>query len=457
MGTLDYLDRLAELVSATRFDALAPSAVSAAKRVVLDTAGAILAGSRLLENAALARLAAARSRGSAATLVGHGERADAIWAALANATAGVSLEMDEGNRWGGGHPAIHVLPAALALAEERGAPATALVESLIAGYEVTSRLGGATRPRANVHSHGTWGTIGAAVAAAKLAGLEAPAVRAIINLAASMSPANSWTPCFEGATVRNLYPGRSSLEGLLAVDAHRAGFTGLADGPSDVFGTILADEFDPARAVEDLGPAGVAAPGFTWRIERGYTKFHACCLYNHPALDAIAVLRRDTPFAAGAVAGITVTSIDFAAQMADPRPPNMLSAKFSIPYAVAAAVVLGRTDVPAFLDTARSDPAIRALAERVEIRTDPGMSLRRAGYPTATVCVRLADGRELRGATTLIHGDAEHPRSGDELTGKFLALAGPVLGAARAAAVAAAVDDLESVKDARDLGALLAV
>ncbi|MGH7324917.1 MAG: MmgE/PrpD family protein, partial [Candidatus Rokuibacteriota bacterium] len=139
-----YLDRLARLAALTRFDELSDATVTAAKDVILDTLGAILAGSRLPENARLARLVAARSGPRTATLIGHADRAEPMLAALANATAGVALEVDEGNRWGGGHPAIHVLPAALAVAEERGAGGRRLIESLVAGYEITSRLGGAT-------------------------------------------------------------------------------------------------------------------------------------------------------------------------------------------------------------------------------------------------------------------------------------------------------------------------
>src|SRR5688572_12841144 len=211
MSTRDYLTRLAGLAANTRFDALTPATVAAARAVTLDTLGAILAGSRLAENARLADLAAERSGSRAATLVGHGRKADPMLAALANGTAGVALEMDEGNRWGGGHPAIHILPASLAVAEEVGASGPQLVEALVAGYEITSRLGGATRARPNVHSHGTWGTSGAAVAVARLRGHDERAIRTIANLATSMSPANAWTPCFEGATIRNLYPGRAGL------------------------------------------------------------------------------------------------------------------------------------------------------------------------------------------------------------------------------------------------------
>ena len=118
MSTGDYLTRLAGLAAGTRFDGFTAATIAAARAVTLDTLGAILAGSRLAENARLADLAAERSGSRTATLVGHGRKAEPMLAALANGTAGVSLEMDEGNRWGGGHPAIHVLPATLAVADE---------------------------------------------------------------------------------------------------------------------------------------------------------------------------------------------------------------------------------------------------------------------------------------------------------------------------------------------------
>ena len=128
---------------------------------------------------------------------------------MVNGTAGVALEMDEGNRQGGGHASIHVMPSALAMAEAQGLGGEAFLESVIVGYEVTSRIGGATLPKQQVHSHGTWGTIGTAALTARLLGYDASETRQAMNMAMSMSPANTWTPCLEGATVRNLYPGRS--------------------------------------------------------------------------------------------------------------------------------------------------------------------------------------------------------------------------------------------------------
>ena len=187
-----------------------------------------------------------------------GAKSQAMLAALANATAGVSLEVDEGTRLGGGHPAIHVTPAALAVGEElsnsgRASSGREVLESIIVGYEITSRIGGATTAKHEIHSHGTWGTIGSAVAAAKLMGFDAAQMRQTINLAASMSPANTWTPCFEGATVRNLYPGRSNLQGILAANLSQCGFTAIQDGPADLYASVLGAGFDPQKVCRGTG------------------------------------------------------------------------------------------------------------------------------------------------------------------------------------------------------------
>ena len=427
-----------------------PSTVAAARAVVLDTVGAMLAGSRRPENSRLALLVADRAPGPA-TLIGHGRAAEPMLAALANATAGVSLEVDEGNRWGGGHPAIHVLPAVLAMAEERQTSGAAVIEALVAGYEVTSRIGGAAQLRANVHSHGTWGTLGAAAGVARLLGHRR--VREVISLAASMSPANSWTPCFESATIRNLYPGRAAMQGILAVHLDGCGYTALADGPSDVYGTLLAERFDPARVVEGIGPDGRVE---RFRIEQNYFKLHACCLYNHPTLDALDALLRAVPFGADDVERIEVTSIPFSARMAGWYPRGMLAAKFSIPYAVAARVVTGRSDVEAFLDPVIADSRVRALAARVTVATDPAMSMQCSDPPQAVVRVALKSGRVLERTTAVVRGDAAYPAGEGVLEAKFRELAEPVVGGAGAERIVRIIERLDTLADVRELTAALA-
>ena len=444
----DYLDQLAEFVAETRWEDIDPTAIAAAKDVVLDTIGAILAGSRLSENANFAGLAATISGPGKATVLGHGHRAQPVWAAMVNATAGVSLEMDEGNRLGGGHPSIHVTPGAIAVAEDLGRSGSKALASIIVGYEVISRIGTATIVKPEVHSHGTWGTIGTAAATARLMGFDAGQTRVAMNLAMSMSPANTWTPCIEGATVRNLYPGRSGFQGILAAHLSRCGYTAIADGPADLYRTFLGDGFDPDAVVDGLG-------GDTYRIQQNYFKLHACCLYNHPVLDAVQDLLREEHFAPSEVKGIAVTAPPIAGIMADPHPENMLAAKFSIPYAVAAAIFYGRTDVTAFLPERVDSADIRQLAERVTLNSDPEMNLRRYDYPAARVAVHLADGRVRRAEVTSQRGDFSNPAGREELLGKFDLLARDTLGSAGVQQAIETASRLDRLSDVGELTALL--
>ncbi len=444
----DYLDQLAEFVVDARWEDFNPSTIAAAKDVVLDTIGAILAGSRLPENANFAEFAATMSGPGKATVLGHTHRVQPVWAAMVNATAGVSLEMDEGNRLGGGHPSIHVTPGAIAVAEDLGRSGSEALASIIVGYEVISRVGTATTVKAEVHSHGTWGTIGTAAATARLMGFDAGQTRVAMNLAMSMSPANTWTPCIEGATVRNLYPGRSGFQGILATHLSRCGYTAISDGPADLYRTFLGDAFDPDAVVDGLG-------GDTYRIQQNYFKLHACCLYNHPVLDAVQDLLREEPFAPSDVKSIAVTAPPIAGIMADPHPDNMLAAKFSIPYAVAAAVCYGRTDVTAFLPERVDSADIRALAERVTLDADQEMSLRRYDYPAARVAVQLKDDRVRRAEVTAQRGDFSNPVGREELLSKFNLLARDALGTNGVQQVIETVSRLDRLSDIGELTALL--
>ena len=443
----DYLDTLSRFVAETRYEELSPEAVAAVRDVTLDTIGAIVAGSRQEENVAFARMTAKRSGPASATMFGHDLKADPMLATLVNATAGVALEVDEGNRFGGGHPAIHSIPGAIAVAEEMGANGQRLVESIIVGYEVESRIGGATKPRPNVHSHGHWGVIGTAVAVAKLKGYDAIQVRAVINIAASMSPANTWTTAFKGATVRNLYPGRSGHDGILATQVYESVFTGLDDGPSDVFGTIIGESFDVDAVVKNIGGE--------YRIQQNYFKFYACCRINHPSLQAVFDVRRRESFTAEDVQSVDIVAPTMLEGMLGEYPSNMLSAKFNVPYAVAAAIVRDSVDVNSFYSEAIGDERIQELAGKVHVTIDPKLASPRVDWPLTQAFVRLKDGRVLEGDTTIVRGDYGNRLPREELLEKFHFLNDGILGSERASEVIDTIDGLERLSDVRELTALV--
>ena len=442
----DYLDQLSQFVSETTYDSLSPDAQAAAKDVIMDTFGAIIAGAQLPENRALANLASQRSQPPTATLLGHNLKAEPMLAALANSTSGVALEMDEGNRFGGGHPAIHTIPGALAVGEEMGVDGKTFIESVIVGYEVESRLGGATRPRDNVHSHGHWGAAGTAAAIAKLRGYNASQVRDLLNLAASMSPANTWTTAFRGATIRNLYPGRSGFQGILAAHLYDCGFTGLHDAPSDVFGTILGESFNPEAAVPGLGDE--------LRIQQNYFKFHACCRINHASIEAILNARGENGLDVDSIQRIDIRAHRMLDGMLGPYPDNVLASKFHVPYAIAVALVENKTDVTAFRPDVISNPLVRSLASRVHVEFDPELASAPDGSTLARASILLKDGRTVHGETGTLWGDYGNRAPRSQLLDKIHFLCDDILGEEGVTRLVQCTEKLDAVQDVRELTGL---
>ena len=443
----DYLDTLSEFITDTHYQDLSEDAVASVRDVVLDTVGAILAGSRLPENSSLARQVTDRSGPATATVFGHPLKAEPMLATLVNATAGVGLEMDEGNRLGGGHPSIHTMPGALAVGEEMGIDGRRFIEAMLVGYEVESRIGAATVARPNVHAHGHWGVISTAVAVGKLKGLDAGRMLSLINVASGMSPANTWKPCFEGATIRNAYPGRSGLMGILAVHMYEAGFTGVDDGPADVFGTIIGESFDPNVALKGLGGE--------YRIQQNYTKFHACCATMHPPIEAVLAVRSQDGFSLDEVDTVEVELRRYLPDMVGAYPRNMLGAKFSVPYSVASALVRGSADVTTFYPDAIDDDKVRAMAARVRIAEDVETSGSVDG-PTARAWVRMKDGRTLTSTVGIIPGDRANPLPRDATLSKFRFLTNGILDPQRAdEVIRLAGDHLQDLGDIRELTTLL--
>ena len=439
MTASNYLVELAQFVAGTRFKDLSDATIDAARDVTLDTLGAIAAGALEPENARLAAWASEQSLRGESGIIGSPHRANPMMAALVNATAGVALEMDEGNRFGGGHPAIHVLPGLLAVAEDVGATGAEFIAALVVGYEVTSRLGGATVPRPNVHSHGHWGAPGTAAAIARLRNWATDDTARIINVAASMSPANSWMNAYGGATVRNLYPGRSSMQGVIAVELHQCGFSALEDAPSDVYGTLLGESFDPEAVTAGLGTE--------FRIEQNYFKLHACCRYNHATLDAVNAASDDSEFDPADVESVVVQVPWMAGGMLGDYPANMLAAKFNLRYAVSAALVKGTTDVTVFRPDVIADHQVRRVFDRVNVvvgDVPQGDAIR---SPAARAKIRLSNGRVSEGRTSLIRGDYGNRIPRTEIVDKFLYLAEPAIGSPAALKSVDLISRLELVED----------
>lgn len=432
------LDRIAAFIAAQGYDTLPEPVRERAALVLMDTVGVIIGGAEEPEVVRFAGALRQLQAGDSATVLTHGfPLASPVAAAFANGTAGIFLELDEGRR-PTGHPAIHVVPAALAMAEHVRASGRDLLAAIALGYELPARVGQATRLRDGVHSHGHWGALGAAAACGKLLGFDAPTLRQAMSIAASMAAATTWEPCLEGATVRNTYAAMANHNGLMAALLAQSGFSGLRDPLPITFGRVLGERFDP--------PAALAGLGQDYAIMSNYFKFHACCAYNHPALDATIDLVRQAPLDAAQIERIVVETVDSFARIDQHRPANQLAAKFSIPFAVATTIAHRSSGRPSFQPHAVASDAIQALADRVSVVADPGMTARWPAEGGARLTVYLRDGSQRSATCTNPRGTAQNPCGGGDLEDKFVALTSAALRDPRAAAQA-----LRTAADARDM------
>jgi 2-methylcitrate dehydratase PrpD len=444
----DYLDHIVSYVCRTNFKDLPHAVVLRAKEVLADILSVIAAGAQEGEVKALTRRLVDPKARPVASLIGPGTRTEPLKAALINGTAGTFLELDEGNQFGRGHPGIHVVPAAIAVAEEAHLSGQDLVTALVLGYEIGTRIGIACKIRMSMHPHGTWGTVGAAVAVGKLMGYTEAAMREMINVSSSLGLATSRRTMLEGGTVRNVYSGVSNFMGVLAHQLIQSGFTGEADGLRTVYGSVVSDTFDSEGMTDELGER--------FEIARNYFKMHACCRYNHGTLDALEKILAQRPLKADEVESVDVETYSLAAQLCDRNPRNMLAAKFSIPFAVATLIVHGRTDVTCFTPEAVRNDAVQALAKKVEVKEDPKLTAMMPARRPSRIRVTLKSGEKLEAEVTMNKGDFEDPYGPADLEKKYFSLADPVWGHARAEQIHSQVMALEKVKDINQVTSLIA-
>lgn len=439
------LDELSRFACGLSHEALPARLRSHACQVAADLVAAIAAGMREPEMTRLAANLAPVGSTGASSLVGHPASAAPDVAALLHGAAGTFLEVDEGNRFSRGHPGIHVFPAALAVAQQRRASGAALLVALVAGYELAARIGAASEIRPVMHPHGTWGTVGAAVAVRKLLGGSAADMARTINVASTLGLATSSATMREGGTVRNAFAGVSGKLGLLANELVDAGFSGERDGLRSVYDGVVSNGFRWERMLDGLGER--------WEIGRNYFKLHACCRFNHAALDALAVAigTLPKPIDTAAIEVIEVSTYGLAARMTDPRPANPLAARYSLPFAIATALVHHSTDLEAFSLKAVGNPEVLRLAQRVRVQEDPAMTRQLPALRPARVTLSLASGEQYTGVVQTNRGDAEEPFSEEELASKFMRLVTGTWPAEHAQLLRTRLLGLDSLSDASTL------
>jgi len=451
---MNAIQRLAQYAAQLQWEDLPPEVIEHGRRILLDTIGTTLGGSMEPEATAMAHRYG-RPDGGLSTLIGHGLRASPLNAALVNGTAACWMDFDSGHRPPPGkpllpaaHPPIHLVPAALAMAEKERVTGRELLTALVVGYDAGARVGMSSRVRAEIHCHGTHHNVAAAVAAARLMKYPTEQMASTIGLAAHLSLMPSFENAYQGGTVRNTYAGVGAAAGILAARLSSIGFTAEKDVLRSVYGNIISPWFEPDLLTEELGKR--------FEITLGFIKLYPMCRFGHPAIEATQKLIDQYPsLQPDEIEKVEIHTFDWAATLSERDPKTDLAAKFSIPWAVASMLVRRSAGPDEFRTEALKDTLVRKVAGKVAVSEDTRYSAMTPAKRPARIIVQMKGEKVLQAEVERSNGGPDAPLPREKVVEKFRSLAGPVLGAEQAQMTVEKVMHLEKEHDIRELTKLL--
>jgi 2-methylcitrate dehydratase PrpD len=272
------------------------------------------------------------------------------------------------------------------------------------------------------HITGSTGMLGAAAAAARLLGLDAPRTAMAIGIAASQ-PIGVREQF--GSMTKPFHVGGSARAGLTAALLARHGFTSSVralEAPRGLMRTF-STKCDWNEITEELGT----------RFEIAFNTFKpfACGIVIHPCIDGAVALATEHRFDPGDVERIELKVHPLVLELTGKTTPRTgLEGKFSVYHATAAGILFGKAGEAEFADGVVTRPDVVALRDRVRATVDAAIH-----EASADVTIVLRDGRRLHTFVQHAIGSLERPMSDADLARKFHDLVDPVLGAQRGSAL----------------------
>ena len=411
---MTQVEQLGEWAASLRTDDLLLPVRTAARRLLLDALANAAAGPRAPGMQLLTREMQTWSEGGRAATAGSPARLPAPAAAAVNGAAIHAWEFDDTHDAAVVHCTAAVVPAVLAAADQvGGVPGRDALAAVVAGVEVTARLGCAMPPLVGFERSALCGAFGAAAAGARVLGLGSAATAAALGLVYSRCAGNR-LGISEGVWSKRWQMGLVAEAGVTAALLAARGAGGprrVLDGPFGLFEVYARGRARPDQLLADLGTR--------WETERVSLKPYPCCRFVHPAVDAArAVAHR--------LDGRSIREVEVQIPEAEmltlivSRPDAggepVVRRQFSLTWCVAAALSAKDVTLELVASAAPSD-AVEALATRVHVSYGPPPA-HPLGFVPMRVAVTTEDGKRLEASCEVPPGHPTRPLSAEDLTAK---------------------------------------
>ena len=359
---VDPAQTLAAHVYGAGLSDLSAKTMEATRRDVLDTFGAMLAGSG---GPGIKELACVTQRWGGleeASLAILGGKMPAHHAALINSAMGHALDFgDSFDKGGHVHPGTSVLSACLAVGESLGGVSgDQLMLAVTLGLDVSCRLGLAAYDDRGWHRTASFGIFGATAAAGKLLVLTQGQMVHAFGIAYSQAAGNR--QCIvDGALTKRFQAGQAAHGAALSVFLAKEGFTGAANVFAVIYGFFpmyQPDGYDLSAIDDGLGVEFLG--------DQLSLKPYPCGRPTHSYIGRAVKLHRELDLGRMPIESVVVRtdpktfSSRYNVSSGVLRPQHQVEAQFSLPYWIGCALALGRVGIEEI--TAFDDPSVLAPA-----------------------------------------------------------------------------------------------
>ena len=442
MQAVPVTAEIARRAAALAWRDLPDDLVERTKQCLLDWFAVTVAGAQEELTEILIREALEDGAKGASTLVGRKERVLPSTAALVNGAASHALDYDDVNFAMGGHPTVTVVPALLAVGEQLKASGRLFIESFIAGYETSGRIGRLVAPshyQKGFHVTGTVGSFAAAAAAGRMLGLSEDELAVAFGIAATQAAglkSNFGTMC------KPLHAGTASEHGMRAAKLAAKGFTARSDSLEcdQGFASSQGDHLNTEKALGEP-PSG-------WHLRNNLFKYHAACYMTHAPIECAKEIRLRSNFPPERVKKILLRIDAGADKVCNiPNPRSGLEAKFSLRQTVAMALTgVDTANLASYNEAVTQEPRIKALRDKISIDFKPDWE-----HSLAEMAIQLDDGTTLEASHDSGVPWSDLGKQRQALETKFESLVTPELGAAGARRLADAIEHIETMTDIGEL------